>query len=66
MTRCEYLFHRSGVVIQSLSTLELTIQRHFCSILEHESSEPVESAVATECVDCAAGECAQASAPAGH
>ena len=25
-----------GVVIQSLSTLELTVRRHFCSILKHE------------------------------
>jgi hypothetical protein len=27
-----------GVVIQSLSTLELTVQRHFCSILKHQPS----------------------------
>src|SRR5438034_2161201 len=27
----------AGVVIQCLSTLGLTVQRHFCSILEHES-----------------------------
>src|SRR5437867_3040565 len=28
-----------GVVIQSLSTLEVTVQRHFCSILGHKSSD---------------------------
>ena len=27
----------TGEVIQSLSTLELTAERHFCSILKHES-----------------------------
>ena len=26
----------AGVVIPRLSTLELTVQRHFCSILKHE------------------------------
>jgi len=34
--RCEYFFHRHSLVIQSLSTLELTAERHFCSILKHE------------------------------
>src|SRR6266481_3171881 len=29
----------AGVVIQWLSTLELTVQRHFCSILKHENSD---------------------------
>jgi hypothetical protein len=36
MSRCEYFFHRHRSVIQSLSTLELTAERHFCSILKHE------------------------------
>ena len=36
MSRCEYFFHRQSGVIQSLSTLELTAERHFCSILKHE------------------------------
>jgi hypothetical protein len=27
-----------GLVIQCLSTLELTVQRHFCSILKHPHS----------------------------
>src|SRR5262249_43294903 len=36
-SRCEYFFHRHRWVIQSLSTLELTVARHFCSILKHES-----------------------------
>ncbi len=29
----------AGLVIQYLSTLELTVQRHFCSILKHEGSD---------------------------
>jgi hypothetical protein len=36
MSRCEYFFHRQSGVIHSLSTLELTAERHFCSILKHE------------------------------
>ena len=35
-SRCEYFFHRHSLVIQFLSTLELTAERHFCSILKHE------------------------------
>ena len=34
-SRCEYFFHRHSLVIQFLSTLELTAERHFCSILKH-------------------------------
>ena len=37
-SRCEYFFHRHSLVIQFLSTLELTAERHFCSILEHRPS----------------------------
>src|SRR5256885_16013889 len=32
---CEYLVHNSHAVIHSLCTLELTVERHFCSIFKH-------------------------------
>ena len=34
---CEYVFHGCACVIHFLCTLELTVERHFCSILKHES-----------------------------
>jgi hypothetical protein len=34
-SHCEYFFYRHRRVIQFLSTLELTAERHFCSILKH-------------------------------
>jgi hypothetical protein len=34
---CEYVFHGCACVIHLLCTLELTVERHFCSILKHES-----------------------------
>jgi hypothetical protein len=34
---CEYLVHKSHIVIHSLFTLELTAERHFCSIFKHKS-----------------------------
>ena len=37
-----------GVVIQSLSTLELTVQRHFCSILKHGNSDAVKRTATAE------------------
>ena len=33
---CEYVFHGMRAFIHFLSTLELTAERHFCSILKHE------------------------------
>jgi hypothetical protein len=36
------------VVIQFLSTLEVTVRRHFCSILKHKSSGTVEAAESAE------------------
>jgi len=36
--RCEYVVHGCRAVIHFLSTLELTVHRHFCSILKHKSS----------------------------
>ena len=37
---CEYLIHNSHAVIHSLCTLELTVQRHFCSIFKHKYPGP--------------------------
>src|SRR5947208_14522745 len=37
---CEYLIHKSHAVIQSLCTLELTVERQFCSIFKHKYSRP--------------------------
>jgi hypothetical protein len=34
---CEYVFHGCACVIHFLCTLELTVERHFCSILKHGS-----------------------------
>ena len=34
---CEYLIHKSHAVIHTLLTLELTAERHFCSIFKHKS-----------------------------
>jgi len=34
---CEYLIHKSHIVIHSLFTLGLTAERHFCSIFKHKS-----------------------------
>jgi len=36
---CEYVVHGVSAVIHLLCTIELTVQRHFRSILEHESSD---------------------------
>jgi hypothetical protein len=33
---CEYVVHGMRAVIRFLCTLELTVERHFCSILKHE------------------------------
>jgi hypothetical protein len=32
---CEYLIHKADAVIHTLFTLELTAERHFCSIFKH-------------------------------
>ncbi len=37
---CEYLIHKSHAVIHSLCTLELTVERHFCSIFKHKYPGP--------------------------
>jgi hypothetical protein len=36
ISHCEYVVHGKSAVIHFLCTLELTIERHFCSILKHE------------------------------
>lgn len=36
ISRCEYLIRAPCAVIHFLCTLELTVERHFCSIFEHE------------------------------
>jgi hypothetical protein len=35
ISHCEYLVHKSHAVIHSLCTLEVTVERHFCSIFKH-------------------------------
>ena len=35
--RCEYVIHGHRLVVHSLPTLEVTVERHFCSIFKHES-----------------------------
>src|SRR5437762_4940987 len=37
---CEYLIHKSHALIHSLCTLELTVERHFCSIFKHKYPGP--------------------------
>jgi hypothetical protein len=48
-SRCEYFFHRCDRVIQCLSTLELTVPRHFCSILKHGYNANASAADACRC-----------------
>src|SRR5206468_3074590 len=40
ISHCEYLIHESHAVIHSLCTLELTVERHFCSIFKHKYPGP--------------------------